>query len=142
MRKRVTKMSLIHTNFHIYDIVGLLQCNFIPFSTVSFHRLSVEIDLTLACCCELNTALGGGAPAPLVTGVGVDIRAGDLFPATFPDKGPELPLRGARTITGGPHSSQVCLSSTNLIKRVKLQIYFFLLHLYRFKYLYVSQCSN
>ncbi|XP_061715596.1 protein N-terminal asparagine amidohydrolase isoform X1 [Cydia pomonella] len=74
---------------------------------LSFHRLSVEIDLTLACCCELNTALGGGAPAPLVTGVGVDIRQGDLFPATFPDKGPELPLRGARTITGGPHSAQV-----------------------------------
>ncbi|XP_022830371.1 protein N-terminal asparagine amidohydrolase isoform X1 [Spodoptera litura] len=74
---------------------------------LSFHRLSVEIDLTLACCCELNTALGGGSAAPLVTGVGVDIRAGDLFPATFPDKGPELPLRGARTITSGPHSGQV-----------------------------------
>ncbi|XP_073947370.1 N-terminal amidohydrolase 1 isoform X2 [Choristoneura fumiferana] len=74
---------------------------------LSFHRLSVEIDLTLACCCELNTALNGGSAAPLVTGVGVDIRAGDLFPATFPDKGPELPLRGARTITGGPNSSQV-----------------------------------
>ncbi|KAI8426417.1 hypothetical protein MSG28_005260 [Choristoneura fumiferana] len=74
--------------------------------SVSFHRLSVEIDLTLACCCELNTALNGGSAAPLVTGVGVDIRAGDLFPATFPDKGPELPLRGARTITGGPNSSQ------------------------------------
>ncbi|KAG6458731.1 protein N-terminal asparagine amidohydrolase [Manduca sexta] len=74
---------------------------------LSFHRLTVEIDLTLACCCELNTALGGGSPAPLVTGVGVDIRAGDLFPATFQDKGPELPLRGARTITSGPHSAQV-----------------------------------
>ncbi|XP_004932917.2 protein N-terminal asparagine amidohydrolase isoform X1 [Bombyx mandarina] len=72
---------------------------------LSFHRLTVEIDLTLACCCELNTLPGG--LAPLVTGVGVDIRAGDLFPATFPDKGPELPLRGARTITSGPHSAQV-----------------------------------
>lgn len=74
---------------------------------LSFHRLDVEIDLTLACCCELNTALGGGSPAPLVMGVGVDIRGGDLFPATFPDKGPGLPLRGARTIAGGVHSSQV-----------------------------------
>ncbi|GBP15721.1 Protein N-terminal asparagine amidohydrolase [Eumeta japonica] len=73
---------------------------------LSFHRLTVEIDLTLACCCELNTALGGGAPAPLVTGVGVDVRAGDLFPATFPDKGPDMPLRGARCITGGLHSAQ------------------------------------
>ncbi|CAH2039831.1 unnamed protein product, partial [Iphiclides podalirius] len=74
---------------------------------MSFHRLSEEIDLTLACCCELNTALGGGSPAPLVTGVGVDVRAGDLFPAAFPDKGPELPLRAARTITGGPNSAQI-----------------------------------
>ncbi|XP_045495469.1 protein N-terminal asparagine amidohydrolase isoform X1 [Colias croceus] len=74
---------------------------------ISFHRQSEEIDLTLACCCELNTALGGGTPSPLVTGVGVDIRAGDLFPATFPDKGPELPLRCARTITGGPNCAQV-----------------------------------
>ncbi|CAG4939079.1 unnamed protein product [Parnassius apollo] len=79
---------------------------------LSFHRLSEEIDLTLACCCELNTALGagaggGGGAAPLVTGVGVDVRAGDLFPAAFPDKGPEQPLRAARTITGGPHSAQV-----------------------------------
>ncbi|OWR48479.1 putative asparagine amidohydrolase isoform 1 [Danaus plexippus plexippus] len=73
---------------------------------LSFHRLSEEIDLTLACCCELNTALGG-SPSPLVTGVGVDIRAGDMFPATFPDKGPELPLRIARTITGGPNAAQV-----------------------------------
>ncbi|CAG9793719.1 unnamed protein product [Diatraea saccharalis] len=74
---------------------------------LSFHRLSVEIDLLLACSCELNTALGGGAPAPLVTGAGVDVRSGELFPATFPDKGPEVPLRGARMITGGPHSAQV-----------------------------------
>ncbi|VVC98064.1 unnamed protein product [Leptidea sinapis] len=74
---------------------------------LSFHRLPEEIDLTLACCCELNTALGGGSPAPLVTGLGVDIRSGEVFPANFPDKGPELPLRYARTITGGPHSSQV-----------------------------------
>ncbi|KAG7296399.1 hypothetical protein JYU34_021551 [Plutella xylostella] len=75
---------------------------------LSFHRLSVEIDLTLACACELNTSLSpGGAAAPLVTGVGVDLRAGDLFPATFPDKGPDLPLRSARYITGGPHATQV-----------------------------------
>ncbi|XP_041987784.1 protein N-terminal asparagine amidohydrolase isoform X2 [Aricia agestis] len=74
---------------------------------LSFHRLTEEIDLTLACCCELNTALGGSAPAPLVTGVGLDLRAGEIFPANFPDKGPELPLRSARAFTGGPNSTQV-----------------------------------
>lgn len=90
----------------------MLVKSFIKTIPVSFHRLSVEIDLTLACCCELNTALGG-APAPLVTGVGVDVRAGDLYPATFPDKGPELPLRFTRTITGGVHSAQVTVFLEN-----------------------------
>lgn len=74
---------------------------------LSFHRLSVEVDLTLACCCELNTALGAAGAAPLLCGVGVDVRSGDLFPATFPDKGPDLPLRSARCITGGQHVGQV-----------------------------------
>ncbi|XP_053606304.1 protein N-terminal asparagine amidohydrolase [Plodia interpunctella] len=74
---------------------------------LSFHRLSVEIDLTLACCCELNTALEGGAASPLTAGAALDVRSGELFPAAFPDKGPELALRGARMITGGPHSAQV-----------------------------------
>lgn len=90
---------------------------------LSFHRLSVEIDLTMACCCELNTALGSGTASPLVTGVGVDIRAGDLFPATFPDKGPSLPLRGARTITSGPHSGQVLDIYDNTVGMLRIGPY-------------------
>lgn len=105
----ITSLDNLHNQNILYT---LRQTNKkIKLSTVSFHRLTVEIDLTMACCCELNTALGGGSPAPLVTGVGVDIRAGDLFPAAFPDKGPELPLRGARTITGGPNSAQASVST-------------------------------
>ena len=55
----------------------------------------------------LGAGAGAACPAPLIMGVGVDVRAGDLFPAAFPDKGPDLPLRYARTITGGMHSAQV-----------------------------------
>ncbi|KAG1659612.1 Protein N-terminal asparagine amidohydrolase [Nymphon striatum] len=31
----------------------------------------------------------------------VNIGSGEIFPATFPDKGPDLPLRSARHLTGG-----------------------------------------
>ena len=42
-----------------------------------------------------------GVALPLVTGVGVNLRTGDLFPAVFSDKGPDMDLRLARTLTGG-----------------------------------------
>jgi hypothetical protein len=32
---------------------------------------------------------------------GVNVKTGELFPATFPDKGPDQALRSARHLTGG-----------------------------------------
>jgi len=37
---------------------------------------------------------------PIIYGVGVNIKTGEIFPANFPDKGPDLPLRMARHFTG------------------------------------------
>jgi hypothetical protein len=31
----------------------------------------------------------------------VNVKTGELFPATFPDKGPDQALRSARHLTGG-----------------------------------------
>merc|ERR1719445_1931683 len=42
-----------------------------------------------------------GVPIPLVSGVGVNVKTGDIFPAVFADKGPDMDLRIARTLTGG-----------------------------------------
>ncbi|XP_021928509.1 protein N-terminal asparagine amidohydrolase [Zootermopsis nevadensis] len=67
----------------------------------SFHKQLVEIDLTLACVGELNTTIRGGIHWPILYGVGVNVKTGELFPATFPDKGPDQALRGARHLTGG-----------------------------------------
>lgn len=36
---------------------------------------------------------------------GVNVKTGEIFPATFPDKGPELALRSARHLTGGQQVS-------------------------------------
>lgn len=67
----------------------------------SFHKLPMEIDLTQACVGELNTILRGETNWPIIYGVGVNIKTGEIFPASFPDKGPDLPLRQARNFTGG-----------------------------------------
>ena len=42
-----------------------------------------------------------GVPIPLVSGLGVNVKTGDIFPAVFADKGPDMDLRIARTLTGG-----------------------------------------
>lgn len=60
----------------------------------------MEVDLTLACVGELNTTIRGGIHWPMVYGVGVNIKTGEIFPANFPDKGPDQALRCARHLTG------------------------------------------
>ncbi|KAJ8982111.1 hypothetical protein NQ317_002338 [Molorchus minor] len=37
---------------------------------------------------------------PIIYGIGVNIKTGEIFPATFPDKGPDQALRCARYLTG------------------------------------------
>ncbi|XP_071106024.1 protein N-terminal asparagine amidohydrolase-like isoform X2 [Haliotis cracherodii] len=75
------------------------------------HSLSLEllnmlrsfkqnIHLQTACIAEINTRLVNGVPFPIVYGVGVDIKSGEIYKATFLNKGPDLPLRGARNFTG------------------------------------------
>lgn len=67
----------------------------------SFHKHPLEIDLTQACVGELNTILRGDVNWPIIYGIGVNINTGEIYPAAFPDKGPELPLRSARNFLGG-----------------------------------------
>lgn len=75
---------------------------FLFLKIASFHKHPVEIDLTLACVGELNTTIRGGIHWPMIYGVGVNIKTGEIFPATFPDKGPDHALRCARHLTGIP----------------------------------------
>lgn len=67
---------------------------FLSFFTLeSFHKHPMEIDLTQACVGELNTTIRGETNWPVIYGVGVNTRTGEIFPATFPDKGPDIQLR-------------------------------------------------
>lgn len=62
-------------------------------SSESFHKHPMEIDLTQACVGELNTTIRGDINWPIIYGIGVNTRTGEIFPATFPDKGPDIHLR-------------------------------------------------
>ncbi|KAL1497945.1 hypothetical protein ABEB36_008825 [Hypothenemus hampei] len=66
----------------------------------SFQKQQVEIDLTLACIGQLNTTIRAGIAWPLIYGIGVNVKTGEIFPATFPDKGPDALLRSVRQLTG------------------------------------------
>ncbi len=46
--------------------------------------------------------------------IGVNLKTGDIFPATYPDKGPDIPLRGARLFTGSH-----CVRKKQLILSIK-----------------------
>jgi len=64
------------------------------------HKEPYEIDLVAACVGVVNTVQRGDIPWPIVYGVGINIKTGEIFPSTVMDKGPDIPLRNARLITG------------------------------------------
>lgn len=70
----------------------------------SCHKQAVHLHLLTACFGELNTVHRGAQNWPIIMGVGVNTKTGDIFPATYHDKGPELPLRNARFYTGSNDS--------------------------------------
>lgn len=49
----------------------------------------------------MNTIIRGDLHWPIIYGIGVNIKTGEIFPAAFTDKGPDLQLRMARNFTGG-----------------------------------------
>lgn len=73
----------------------------------AFHKEPLELDLVLACVGEMNTSVRGNLAWPNVYGVGVNVKTGEIFQATFPDKGPELALRSARLLTSSTHLMDV-----------------------------------
>jgi len=65
------------------------------------HRSRIELDLVTCCVGEVCTVHRNGTPWPVIYGAGVNVKTGDIFPAQFTDKGPDMDIRNARTLTGG-----------------------------------------
>lgn len=59
-----------------------------------------SIHLTSACMVGFNDTIEKGLHKPIVYGVAVGIQDGEIFPATFEDKGPDECIRHARIFTG------------------------------------------
>lgn len=74
------------------------------------------MDLTQACIVDLNTIVRNDRNWPIIYGVGVNIRTGEIFPATFSDKGPEVPLRHARNFTGAQNVLDIYDSSLGMLR--------------------------
>ena len=67
----------------------------------ALHKQRASLELVTLCVGELCTVRRSNIPWPLLYGLGVSVKTGDIFPAQFTDKGPDMDLRTARTLTGG-----------------------------------------
>ncbi|XP_053273634.1 protein N-terminal asparagine amidohydrolase isoform X2 [Pleuronectes platessa] len=67
----------------------------------AFHKQKEDIHLETCCITEMNDVVVDGTHRPIVYGIGVNVKTGDLFPSSFTHKGPAEELRSARTFTGG-----------------------------------------
>ncbi|XP_062513870.1 protein N-terminal asparagine amidohydrolase-like [Corticium candelabrum] len=68
--------------------------------------------LNLACITGLNDRMDGRYHKPIVYGIGVDIQTGDIFPASFTDKGPDEALRSARIFSNNEETMSIYNPST------------------------------
>ncbi len=82
----------------------------------NLRQLQTNIHLQTACLTEVNTELRNGEPFPVFYGLAVHVKTGEIFKASFVDKGPDLPLRGARHFTGGHDIMNIYDPKTKLMK--------------------------
>ncbi|XP_036383825.1 protein N-terminal asparagine amidohydrolase [Megalops cyprinoides] len=81
----------------------------------AFQKQREDIHLVTCCITELNDVVTDGNHRPIVYGIGVNVKTGEVFPATFPCRGPAEELRSARTFTGG-QMAEIYDSSKSQVK--------------------------
>lgn len=82
------------------DSKNVSQSLLIPI-LATLHSSPHYLEVGTLCVGETVTVVRDGTPLPLISGVGVNVKTGDIFPAVFREKGPDMDLRTARTLTGG-----------------------------------------
>ncbi|XP_026158650.1 protein N-terminal asparagine amidohydrolase [Mastacembelus armatus] len=81
----------------------------------AFQNQTEDVHLETCCITEMNDTVVDGNHKPVVYGIGVNVKTGDVFPASFTHKGPAEELRSARTFTGG-QMADIYDSSRGLVK--------------------------
>ncbi|KAF4080110.1 hypothetical protein AMELA_G00166710 [Ameiurus melas] len=66
-----------------------------------FQKQKEEIHLETCCITDMNDVVTDGIHRPIIYGIGVNVKTGEVFPAVFPHRGPAADLRSARSFTGG-----------------------------------------
>ncbi|XP_058258580.1 protein N-terminal asparagine amidohydrolase isoform X1 [Hemibagrus wyckioides] len=67
----------------------------------AFQKQKEEVHLETCCITDMNDVVTDGIHRPIIYGIGVNVKTGEVFPAVFPHKGPAEDLRSARSFTGG-----------------------------------------
>lgn len=98
--------------FEVLIIGGFVDNNHISENVAlqilySLRKQAEVLHLVQACFCEANTDYRQTQNWPIVTGVGVNIKTGQIFPATFHDRGPEIPLRSTVFFSGKEDSKHI-----------------------------------
>uniref|UniRef100_A0A3P8TRJ3 N-terminal asparagine amidase n=1 Tax=Amphiprion percula TaxID=161767 RepID=A0A3P8TRJ3_AMPPE len=81
----------------------------------AFQKQKEDIHLETCCITEMNDIVVDGRHKPVLYGIGVNVKTGEVFPASFTYKGPAEELRSARTFTGG-QMADIYDSSKGLVK--------------------------
>ncbi|XP_072275106.1 protein N-terminal asparagine amidohydrolase isoform X5 [Pyxicephalus adspersus] len=67
----------------------------------AFDNQAEEIHLVTFCVTELNDTMDNGIHLPIIYGLAVNVKTGEIFKAKFQDHQPDEDLRLAYTLTGG-----------------------------------------
>ncbi|KAI5108811.1 N-terminal asparagine amidase [Silurus meridionalis] len=67
----------------------------------AFQKQKEDIHLETCCITDINDVVTDGIHRPIIYGIGVNVKTGEVFPSMFPHRGPAEDLRSARSFTGG-----------------------------------------
>ncbi|KFP23532.1 Protein N-terminal asparagine amidohydrolase, partial [Colius striatus] len=68
----------------------------------AFDLQTDDVHLVTFCVTELNDREEKDIHFPVIYGIAVNVKTAEIFPATFPEKGPDEDLRSAHILTGAP----------------------------------------
>ncbi|XP_061847730.1 protein N-terminal asparagine amidohydrolase isoform X3 [Colius striatus] len=74
----------------------------VPVAAGAFDLQTDDVHLVTFCVTELNDREEKDIHFPVIYGIAVNVKTAEIFPATFPEKGPDEDLRSAHILTGAP----------------------------------------
>ncbi|XP_007891901.1 protein N-terminal asparagine amidohydrolase isoform X2 [Callorhinchus milii] len=96
-----------HGRFELHLVGGFIDQRWLSHRLTlqlleTFNNQSENIHLITCCVTELNDVVKKLHHCPAIYGIAVDVKTGEIFHATFPEKGPDEDIRSARSFMGGP----------------------------------------